>query len=309
MVAPIFPIDAGRRQFLAGCLGVALALRGGLSRADPGSLTVWPAADTPLYGAVLDALTDTLPDWRIETVAPGAFPTPGVTKPLLTLGPQAARAVLNLEHTGPLLTAMLSAAQARALAKKLTPSQQLRWAALVLDQPLARQLGLLGRLLPQARRIGVLLAPDAEVAPLQAHARAAGYTLRVTRIGDGEAALFKTLKTGLGDIDALWLLPDPAHLHRGNLPAVLLAAYRARVPVLAYSQALVNAGALAAVHGDSRDIALDCANWLRQSRPPLGLVEPRHFSVAVNAGVARSLGLPPLDEKMLQQQLAREYPS
>lgn len=87
---------------------------------------------------------------------------------------------------------------------------------------------------------------------------------------------------------------------------ILLTTYRAGLPLLAYSAATVDAGALAAVFSTPENIAQQLAEWLAQQNVsainlPKSRV-PRYFDVALNKQVARSLNMSiPERETVLQR--------
>ena len=100
----------------------------------------------------------------------------------------------------------------------------------------------------------------------------------------------------LADIDLLLTLPDPAVYNKRTIVSVLLSSYRQRVPVVGFSRAYVKAGALIALHSTpeqiGRQIAEALVHRLAHGRwPRAGIQHPNYFDVAINARVARSLGI------------------
>lgn len=227
---------------------------------------------------------------------------------VIAAGIPAAEAVLRA-HRRPVLAVLLGAAPFAEL-KRRHPGAEV--AALVLDQPVERQLRLIAAALPAARRLGVLIGPDSgELAPqLDAAAAATGLELTPARI-ERSAQLVRVLETLLPDSGALLALPDGELSKPAAARTILLTSYRFRRPIFAFSAAYVEAGALAAVFSTPEQVAHDLADWLhalRPGRPRLkGAMPPVRFSVAVNRQVARALNLTiPAERDLLERIAAAE---
>ena len=77
-----------------------------------------------------------------------------------------------------------------------------------------------------------------------------------------------------------------------ELRALLHATYRFQRPMIGYSQAFVDAGALAALYATPTQIARQIAEMIRsRSRPTASIIFPSQFTVAYNRQTARALGL------------------
>jgi ABC-type uncharacterized transport system substrate-binding protein len=100
---------------------------------------------------------------------------------------------------------------------------------------------------------------------------------------------------------------DPQVYNSGSIANVLLATYRARVPVLAFSPSYVRAGALLSLHSTPVQIGTQAGSMARsllQGSASPAAVYPADFTVTVNEHVARSLGLT-LDAPTLSDRLRR----
>jgi len=64
-------------------------------------------------------------------------------------------------------------------------------------------------------------------------------------------------------VDAIWLLPDPLVISPSTFHFIRRQAVRARIPLLAYSETLVNAGALLCVAPDPSAIGVQAAETMR----------------------------------------------
>lgn len=174
--------------------------------------------------------------------------------------------------------------------------------AIYLDQPLARQLDLLQLLLPKLRRLAMLAGPysTAQIPELQHLCDRRGLQLITEPVAGGDNPV-PALARLMDRAEALLALPDPAVFNRASLQAILLTTYRSNVPVLGFSRAYVNAGALAAVHSTAQQIGAQAGEWIAElaAREDWRLGAPRHpiyHSVSVNTQVAQSLGISVPDE-------------
>lgn len=243
------------------------------------------------------------------TAAELAAAGPLTPRLFVALGSEAANVLARAEPRAPVLCALLprSSFERALLASGRKSSSQ--FSALYLDQPLGRQLELIRLALPAARRVGVLWGPEsqAQAPALKALAQARGLELVEATVG-GKESLFPGLKRVLEDADLLLAVPDPQVYNSGNIQNILLASFRAKVPLAAFSPAYVRAGALLALHVTPTQIGLQAAAIARGvlqgkmlSATPL---YSQDFTVAVNEHVARSLDLT-LEPEALRARLRR----
>lgn len=180
--------------------------------------------------------------------------------------------------------------------------------ALYLDQPLPRQLQLLGLALPGLKRVGVPLGPisQAQQPSLQRAAKATGIQVGSAPIHRGQD-LHAVLDALATDSQAFVLLPDPVVAQRSTLQNLFLHTYRLKKPVLAYSAPLARSGALLALYATPEQLGEEAAAWIRESwGSEFRLGAPRHprrFTVAVNHTVARSIEIDLPDEVALTRRL------
>lgn len=177
------------------------------------------------------------------------------------------------------------------------PKGQDRWPMLILDQPLWRSLRLIRLSLPKARRVGVLISEINRplMERLTRQAALLGLESHIELIED-EAEIGRKITPLLDQVDVLLALPDPKVHNRNTVSNILLTSYRNRVPVIGFSAAYVHAGAFAAVYSKPEDIAHQLAeladHYFRLGHLRPGIIYPEYFSIAINAEVARSLGIP-----------------
>lgn len=195
----------------------------------------------------------------------------------------------------PLLAVMVPQAVFDA---RLAANQLVRrpFSAVLIDQPLGRQLALIKRAMPQFQRVGVLVGPQTRLVmdTLEKEAGGRGMFVRHTPPVTAAEEIYPALKQALSEAEVILALPDPLIYNSANLQNILLTTYRARIPLVAFSPAYVKAGAVLAVYSTPAQVARRAVEMLRQWQSGRGLPapqNPREFEVAVNERVAASLGL------------------
>ncbi len=183
------------------------------------------------------------------------------------------------------------------------------FSAIYLDQPIARRLRLIQQLLPGRQHIGVLLGPTTldRSKPLQKSAREQQLALEVAQVSSQEE-IIPSLNQLLANSQVLLALPDPLIYNQNTAQSILLTSYRAQTPLIAYSKAYVQAGALAAVFSTPAQIGRQAAEMVMRALQTKNFVlpapqYPKYFSVDVNYQVARSLGFVLKDEATLLNQM------
>lgn len=183
--------------------------------------------------------------------------------------------------------------------------------AVVLDQPINRQMALIKRALPSWSRVGVLMGPQTrpQLPLLERQARLRDLRLVTSTPVDSAEQIYPALKEVFESADMLLALPDAVLYNSSSLQNILLASYRARVPLVVFSPAYVKAGALMAVYTTPGQAARHAASLVRgwlagRGLPPVQA--PREFEVVVNNHVANSLGLRIDDAAQIAEDLRRE---
>ena len=229
------------------------------------------------------------------------------SKLIVTLGYEAAQALVTSDVRIPVLSALLPRSSFERVLRASGRKVSSQLSAIYLDQPLNRQVALIRLALPSVRRIGVLWGTESLIhAPsLRLLAPSSGFQFVEANVIASEP-LFPGLKRVLDDSEVLLALADPTVYNSNTIQNVLLASFRARVPVLAFSPAYVRAGALLALYVTPTQVGQQVASVVRgvlQGKAlPSSPAYAQNFSVAVNGHVARSLGLA-LDADGLASQL------
>jgi ABC-type uncharacterized transport system substrate-binding protein len=151
---------------------------------------------------------------------------------------------------------------------------------------------------PKVQRIGIILGEDNKdpaVANAILAARTAGYEVVARRVASAKDVRRSYTRISQ-HIDAVWLLPDPVVITPANFHFIQAEATRAHLPVLAWSAALVQAGALLAVAPDLEAVGRQAGTMARQvlkgiHPQNIPAVAPSATRVVLNRDVQESIGL------------------
>ena len=232
---------------------------------------------------------------------------------VIALGVKALAASANLKYSTPVLGVFIPMPSFNSLLVK-SKRDLGNFSAIVLDQPFSRQFSLIKNILPESKKIGVLLGPtSSQYADLiKEEGEDAGFSVMEENIFL-EADLIPKLSAALATSDALMAVPDTFIYSRETAQPILLTSYRQQKPIFGYSQSYVKAGAIAAVFSSSKQIAKQAAEIALASQKESNLLPPpqapKYFSIMVNYQVARSLNLVlKNDEEIYQKVLAADTP-
>lgn len=224
---------------------------------------------------------------------------------LIILGSQLLRQQLKKTSSRSRILALLTrTAWSELPALNLRSGPQLQ--VLLLDQPLRRYLDLIRLAFPQYHRVGVLLATENSLSSraLATAFEERGLALQLARLDESDN-LVTRLESLLLQSDVLLALPDGRVHNRNTVQPLLLTSYRYNVPVLAYSAAYAQAGALLALYSTPAQLAQQLAEMAANQTTAATVQSPRYFTVNVNRAVARSMGLSGLDPEDLRSRLMR----
>jgi len=229
---------------------------------------------------------------------------------VVSVGSAAARAAFANAGTYALLSIVIPKQVFQELQGQAGNGPRAHASAIYLDQPLGRQLNLIQAAFPGRRRAAVVLGSSwssrALLTDLRGEAAQRGITIVSQVLGDGDG-LFPALQKVLPESDLLLAVPDRTVLTPASARSVLVSAYRYQVPVVAFSENYVKAGAIIAVYSTPEQIGRQAAEMAAAFQDAGTLPTPhypKYFSVAVNYQVARSLGMSLADEQTLHSQLA-----
>ncbi len=225
----------------------------------------------------------------------------------VALGSEAADLLARSATGVPVLCALLPRGSFESILSREGRKGSSRFSALFLDQPLARQFHLIRLAFPALRRVGVLWGPESsrDRGELRALAQASAVQLVEAEVSK-DAPLFPALKQVLDGTDLLLAVPSPQVYNNSTIQNILLASFRANVPMMAFSSAYGRAGALLALYVTPVQVGVQAAQMARavlegKALPGSGAYS-NDFQISVNEHVARSLGLS-LDVQFLSRGL------
>ena len=228
---------------------------------------------------------------------------------LVTVGALAAREIQNLDINVPTIHSLVSESYLREMPKIFGDNG--KKTSIYIDQPPLRMLTLIKAALPDVKNVTIAVGEGAQ--RLDGEITAACNTLRLicdsVFIKDS-AGIENALEKAARSDRVLLVLPDPHVINSSTVKTLILGAYMRRISLIGYSQALVKAGALMAVHSTPEQLGMDAANMATDAllNRPWRLPESRYpalFSVSVNYQLARALRVDLPSENTLEQAIKR----
>lgn len=289
-------------------------------------VTLIPSRDNGAYQRVIDAIVARIDEQPAAAISLKIASLDAFKKNsdkivqasdlLIPIGIRATDNVIRQRGDTPVLATLVlrsgfrASLKSRADEKTLQASRSTRSiGAILLNQPVSRQLHLARLLFGRVKRIGIPLGPDSQSLrnEIEAIAQQLNLSIEVENI-DSADRLMQQLSRLMDRSDVLLALPDPLIFNRRNVRYILLSTYRKRIPVIGFSLSYVKAGALAATYSSPEQIGKQTAEAIidLQEDPTLkytATLPPKYFSVAINAQVARSFGYMELSAQDLAQQI------
>ncbi len=177
--------------------------------------------------------------------------------------------------------------------------------AVYLEQPIARQIRFIQLALPRHRRCGVILGKRSRHLVEALGAAEADSRLDLSAIDlSASGKPIDGIKGVLGANDVILAIPDAEALTPNVAKWLLYMAYQKQIPVIGFSRAFVDAGALGAVYTSPEQIGRQAAEIVLRAALAAGKEKgaaavwplpppqyPEYFTIAINDSVARSLKL------------------
>ena len=272
------------------------------------------SSDAEIYQQVLQGMRDTLREdaagrsAEIHALIPSnsgrppfdwtKSPLDGQPDLIVAIGTSATEAALASATETPLLSVLIPEERYDALAAAYPPGTARYRSAIFLNQPVERQLSLVGALFPGDMEVATFISPlrDDLRRRIEINAGRQAVSIRVSEL-DTEQNVARQIREILRESDLALAVDDPLTLEPSFAKSFLYTAYQLRKPVVAFSRAYLKAGALAAVFSTpqqyGRQAAEKVLEILVSAAPTAGSRDyARYFSVDFNAAVARSLGVP-----------------
>ncbi len=221
---------------------------------------------------------------------------------IITVGSRAARFVAARKSGGaPVLNTLIPRQTFNQLMGNANTNKT---SAIYIDQPIQRQLQLIRESMPTRKRVGILQSNNSRHIKREIIRLAAKYGLKPKfGVVSDDNKIGSTLTKLMEQSDVLLALPDPLIFNQQTVRNILLSSYHQRIPVIGYSAAYVNAGAIASAYSSPQDIGRHMGDlvstFLASGHNTLPrAVHPKYYSIKCNKRVANSLQihLPPVDQ-------------
>lgn len=264
-----------------------------------------PSGNAPPYRSFSDTFRQSLQgNIQFEEVKPESFTGREKADLVVAVGVRAADIAVKKTDL-PIIAAMLPSYVYAAL-KSVRPTGL---SAIFVDQPWERQASFLRLAFPERRQIGMLVSsvPHLDFDKLRTALQANGDNLNSETVTQG--ALFEKLEQVLARSQILLALPDNAIYNSNSIRDILLSSYRHRVPLVGFSEAFVNAGALCAIYSTAEQLAAQAGSMVNGYAKGGVLPDaeyPKMYTVLVNQEVAGMLGIAMPSKELLVLKLERE---
>jgi len=211
---------------------------------------------------------------------------------IVAIGPLAAQVARERLQDIPTIFVMVSNPPKHGL-------QGANLAGVSLDIPVKIQLAIYKSLVPTLKTLGVIYDPE-KTGSMVMEARGLvdtlGFQLLAVPVSTYKAVP-AALRSLLGKIDALWMVPDETVVTPESFKFLLLTAFANNLPFVTVSDIFVEAGALASLSPDYTDVgrqgcqlATDIASG-RLRPAEVMVVPPTKVNLAVNLKTASKIGL------------------
>jgi ABC-type uncharacterized transport system substrate-binding protein len=218
---------------------------------------------------------------------------------IISVGHGAARFVAAQKPGAPVLNTLIP----RQTFNHLKDNTNSKASAIYLDQPVQRQLRLIRESMPSRKRVGILIGVNSRQIKRNIIRITTKYGLK-PQFGtvSNEESIGSVLNKLMEKSDVLLALPDPLIYNRHTIRNILLSSYHQQIPVIGFSEAYVNAGAIASAFSSPKDIGRHMGDMVGSflssgSKVLPGPVYPKYYSIKCNKRVANSLQihLPPVE--------------
>ena len=157
--------------------------------------------------------------------------------------------------------------------------------AIFINQPLQRISDVVQRTLMHVKKASIIVSDDQPTATPLRHSH---IDLHIQRLKTGESAI-EAFRLASKYSDIIIALPDPRVYNKDNIKNILLTSYKAKTPLIGYSEALSRAGALISIFTPPEHLGKQAVEWFSQGRHKFA-AEPKYFKVKLNQKVAKALG-------------------
>lgn len=178
------------------------------------------------------------------------------------------------------------------------------------EQPINRYLALAQLTVGSRGTVGLIAGPAFanRVAGIQRYADNHGMRLNI-QVVSKESEVGNSVQTLINSgVQSLLSLPDGTVNNSNTTGPTLLLAYRSNIPVIAFSDSYLKAGAAIAMFSSPSQLAKQLVEMIvaaANGNDQAKVQYPRYFSIDSNTPVLRSMGLGSLNEQSLINQLSQ----
>ena len=219
---------------------------------------------------------------------------------IVTVGAGATQVVVSQAPSQPVIAVLITYSAFLAIAQKYYGSKEQALASglsvVCIDQPVERSIQLSKLLMPSASNVGLMLGPGSlsKLEEFGRYVTDAGMEPILVSVNASDNPI-KTLELIIKRSDVFIPVPDSRLINIATAKWILQLSYRYKVPVVAYSKAYLNAGALAAVYTSPENVAQQVSELIEiygNSAISSGAAHmPAYFSVEFNNNVAEHLDI------------------
>jgi hypothetical protein len=183
-----------------------------------------------------------------------------------------------------------------------------RLSFIYLDQPARRQINLARLIRPDLKSVGTIYDHTSEQIALQLQRAAteSGLSFKMLPISEQDKPV-SILRRMYADIDVFIAIPAAYIFNGATAKWMLYLSFQNGKPLLGFSTAYTDSGALASVYSDPDDIARQAVQWINNLTLTHGKLPPPsypdYFHVKINQRVAARLKLNNLDAGQLEGKL------
>jgi hypothetical protein len=289
----LFQPSTGRRRLVRGLPLLAIASAFAPARAAEFELRILTSDDSDPTRQIVRAIERRYPDARSSPDLRTLIARNGPAV-YAAIGPGALQLALEADLVDPLISLFTSnEVYTRILRSLPATRRRASITAVYAEAAPKHQMQLIRQLLGRHVTVGVLLTDNTRHLneALQTAARAAGLELDAQIVDANENVV--RASTRVASSQVLLAVPDST-LYTGQvLRSLLESTYRRRQPVIGFNVGMVNAGTLAAAYSSIEDTIAGLGELARAATAGR-LPEPdypRHWRIAINDNVARSLGI------------------
>jgi ABC-type uncharacterized transport system substrate-binding protein len=216
---------------------------------------------------------------------------------IVSIGTSAANEALQQESKTPLLSIFTPKNAIDSIFFNRKQEEYRKISAIYLDQPLGRLITLARLLKPEAQNFGTIFGPISQaVQPeIEHQIRKNNLSLKYDILTQDDNPV-TILQPVITNSELFIAIPDHAILNRAVAKWILYLGFQHKIPVIGFSKAYTNAGALASVYSSPKNIGQQTgeliAAWLKQNDQSLWKPQyPYYYTLSTNPSVARSLGI------------------